>query len=140
DVVEKGEASRYWKFFQHEPVSGIPYAQYFHEKTIGKGKFVYYFRDELLNLDYANPEVREYAMRVLEHWVRELGVDGYRLDAGWGPSTRWTGFYREASRRVRALKPDALLLAEDKAGYPEAYAAFAGQPHLRESGFDLAYD
>ncbi|MFR3289856.1 MAG: alpha-amylase family glycosyl hydrolase [Lachnospiraceae bacterium] len=33
-------------------------------------------------LDYGEPEVREYFCSVGEHWVREYGIDGWRLDVG----------------------------------------------------------
>ena len=52
-------------------------------------------------LDTANPEVREYFCAVGEHWVREFGIDGWRLDVA---SEVDDAFWREFRRRVKAVK------------------------------------
>jgi glycosidase len=43
------------------------------------------------------------------------------------------------SDRLQKINPDVILMAEDMAGYPKAYAG-TGHPHLSGSGFDWAYD
>ena len=139
DVIQKGPASPYYNYYQHDPIAGIPYAEYFHPIKIGQADFVYYFWSALLNLNYDNPMVREFTLGVLENWVREYDVDGFRFDTGWGPQSRWPGFYPAVSERLRAIKADVFLLAEDKAAFPAAYAG-SGNPHLSGAGFDAAYD
>ena len=76
DVVQKGEASRYKDWFYRlefpvvrpEDPEAIPgYECFGYERLMPK-------------LDTANPEVREYFCSVGEHWVREYGIDGWRLD------------------------------------------------------------
>jgi neopullulanase len=60
-----------------------------------------------LNTD--NPVVREYLMRVAEHWTR-FGIDGWRLDV---PGEIITpGFWEEFRQRVRAANPEAYIVGE----------------------------
>jgi len=97
-----------------------------------------------LNTD--NPIVREYLMGVAEHWTR-FGVDGWRLDVPREIET--PGFWEEFRRRVRAINPDAYIVAEvwqersdlldgttfdASMNYPlaEAIVSFVTGPHLRQ--------
>lgn len=56
-----------------------------------------------------NPEVREFLMQVAEHWLR-AGIDGWRLDVPLEIKTE--GFWEEFRRRVRAVNPEAYIVAE----------------------------
>jgi cyclomaltodextrinase len=60
-----------------------------------------------LNVD--NPEVREYLFSVAEHWIR-FGADGWRLDVAL--EIQDESFWREFRRRVKAVNPDAYIVAE----------------------------
>ena len=60
-----------------------------------------------LNTD--NPKVREYLMQVAEHWIR-FGADGWRLDVA--AEIDDDEFWREFRRRVKAVNPDAYIVAE----------------------------
>jgi cyclomaltodextrinase len=62
----------------------------------------------LPKLNTNNPHMREYLMRAAEHWLR-FGIDGWRLDVAEEVDE---GFWREFRRRVRAVKPDAYIVAE----------------------------
>ena len=63
----------------------------------------------LPKLRVENPEVREYLLRVAEHWVR-FGIDGWRLDV---PSEiEDDDFWREFRGRVRAANPEAYIVGE----------------------------
>ena len=101
----------------------------------------------LPKLNVGNPEVREYLLGAAEHWIR-LGVDGWRLDVP--EELEDPDFWREFRRRIRAINPDAYILAEiwfpneevlrgdqyDAAmNYPflTAVASFAGGVHVDES-------
>ncbi len=96
-----------------------------------------------LNTD--NPIVREYLMSVAEHWTR-FGIDGWRLDVPREIET--AGFWEEFRQRVRAIDPNAYILAEvwqerpdlldgttydAFMNYPlaEAIISFVTGPHLR---------
>jgi len=56
-----------------------------------------------------NPEVREFLMRVGEHWISR-GIDGWRLDVPLEIQTE--GFWEEFRSRIRAQNPDAYIVAE----------------------------
>jgi len=81
-----------------------------------------------LNTD--NPVVREYLMGVAEHWTR-FGVDGWRLDVPREIET--SGFWEEFRRRVRAVNPEAYVVAEVWQERPDlldgtTYDAFMNYP------------
>ena len=60
-------------------------------------------------LDYGNPKLREYMMAMLEYWLREFDLDGFRCDAaGMVP----TAFWDQARPRVESVKKDVLMLDE----------------------------
>lgn len=139
DIAVKGKASPYYGFYQHNKVTNVPYADFQNEKQIGQGNFIYYFWPHLLNFDYQNKELRAYMLDVLSYWVKEFDVDGFRFDASWGPSSRYANFYQEISQHLRAIKPSIILMAEDMTGYPKKYRN-SNHPHLKNSGFDWAYD
>ncbi len=63
----------------------------------------------LPKLNIANAEVREYVLRVAEHWLR-FGTDGWRLDVP--EEIDDPGFWREFRRRCRAVNPEAYLVGE----------------------------
>lgn len=115
DVAARGRASPYWGLFEHGPDGG----------------FVHYFDwRNLLNLDYRNPEVGALMLAAFRRWVRELGVDGFRVDAAWGVRERAPAFWPAWRAELKRLNPDLLLLAE----------ASARDPYYRAHGFDAAYD
>ncbi len=60
-----------------------------------------------LNTD--NPKVRDYLFGVAEHWIR-FGADGWRLDVAAEIDDH--DFWREFRRRVKAIDPDAYIVAE----------------------------
>ncbi|MGZ6339786.1 MAG: glycoside hydrolase family 13 protein, partial [Candidatus Limnocylindrales bacterium] len=60
-----------------------------------------------LNTD--NPHVREYLFGVAEHWLR-FGIDGWRLDVP--EEIDDDEFWREFRRRVKAIDPEAYVVAE----------------------------
>ena len=99
-----------------------------------------------LNTD--NPHVREYIFGVAEHWIR-FGIDGWRLDVA--DEIDDDEFWREFRRRVKALNPEAYIVAEiwpeDRRwlrgdqfdaymNYPLAGAilSFCGGDHARHAG------
>jgi cyclomaltodextrinase / maltogenic alpha-amylase / neopullulanase len=97
----------------------------------------------LPKLNTNNPGMREHLLGAAEHWLR-FGIDGWRLDVA---EEIDAGFWREFRQRVRAINPDAYIVAEIwrtkpewTAGdtfdalmnYPltEAIISFAGGPTL----------
>lgn len=64
--------------------------------------------DDIIDLDYDQPGLRDYMAEALEWWVRECDVDGYRCDvAGFVP----LDFWEDVRARLEAIKP-VFLLAE----------------------------
>ena len=75
-------------------------------------------------LDYSNPKLREYMTAMMEHWLKDYDLDGFRCDvAGLVP----TSFWEEARPKLEAVRPDLFLLAEWSA------------PELLVKAFDIDY-
>jgi glycosidase len=115
DTKKYGRSSRYWNFFDRTP----------------DGKPTHYFDwTNLPNLNYDNPEVRNMIVSAAEHWVRDMGIDGFRVDAAWGVKRRRPTFWPHFRAALKRIDPDLLLLAE----------ATARDPYYFSHGFDVAYD
>lgn len=68
---------------------------------------------DIIELDYSQPGLRRYMADALAYWVREVGVDGYRMDvAGFVPLDFWNGVRRELDRIKPAGSTGIFLLAE----------------------------
>lgn len=64
--------------------------------------------DDIIELDYSKPEVREYMTAAMVHWVKEFELDGYRCDvAGFLP----TDFWERVRQELDEVK-SVFLLAE----------------------------
>ena len=126
DIIEKGRSSVYYDHYQHEN-DGAPYSSHYNKDANG---FIYYFWKDLVNLNYNNEAVRKMISDACIYWIRELDIDGYRFDAVWGVNARSPEFFKELRKKMKAVKHDVLLLAEDKGSDPKVF----------ELGFDAAYD
>ena len=69
----------------------------------------YAYERMMPKLDTANPDVRDYLLRVGVHWVQEFKIDGWRLDVA---SEVDDGFWRAFRQAVKAANPNALLIGE----------------------------
>ncbi|MBQ4607512.1 MAG: hypothetical protein IJB15_12450 [Clostridia bacterium] len=64
-------------------------------------------------LDFAHPGLREYLWCNMVYYIGVLDVDGFRCDVGDGVPV---DFWAEGRRRIRTVKPDALLINEGAKG------------------------
>ena len=63
----------------------------------------------LPKLNVHNAEVREFLLKVAEHWVRK-GIDGWRLDVPTEITAQ--GFWEEFRTRVKAINPNCYIVGE----------------------------
>ncbi len=126
NTVLFGEKSHYYNFYQRE-FDNVPYSQHYNLSPQG---FVYYFWQDLPNLNYDNPEVQKWITEAATYWVRKFDIDGYRFDAVWGVNARNPQFMKDLRVAIKRIKPEFLMLAEDKATRPETF----------DENFDVAYD
>jgi cyclomaltodextrinase / maltogenic alpha-amylase / neopullulanase len=115
DVASRGEASPYFDFFDRDEAGEVT---------------TYFNWENLKNLNYDNPEVQRYVIEAFAHWVRDLGIDGFRVDVSWGVRERAPEFWPRWRAELKRIDPDLLLLAE----------ASARDPYYVTQGFDAAYD
>jgi len=75
--------------------------------------------------DYTNPQVRAYFRDNMLHWVRDIGVDGFRADvAGGVPASFWD----EARDAMDKVNPNVIMLAE------------ADLPEHQLKAYDISYN
>lgn len=95
---------------------------------------------DVVALDSRNPAASEYLTGVLERWAR-FGVAGFRCDVA---SFLPLEFWMAARRRVAAINPEALWLAESTNFAYVAERRAAGHPILSDPelyrAFDLTFD
>ncbi|MBZ9609201.1 alpha-glycosidase [Clostridium estertheticum] len=101
NLLDKQEASKYkdWYFIDSYPVS---------TDTVN----YYTFADDVSTmpkLNTHNSEVREYLLKVGEYWVKEIGIDGWRLDVC---DEVDHDFWRAFSKVVKAANKDAVIVGE----------------------------
>ena len=101
DVLENQEKSKYvdWYFIDKFPVST-------------ENKSYYTFGNDQRNmpkLNTSNEEVREYLLKVSEYWIKEVGIDGWRLDVC---DEVDHDFWRAFKKRVKKANKDAVIIGE----------------------------
>jgi cyclomaltodextrinase / maltogenic alpha-amylase / neopullulanase len=101
DVVRNGEQSKYRDWF------------YIKDFPVDKQKVNYLtFANDVWSmpkLNTNNPEVVEYLLKVAEYWVKEIGIDGWRLDVC---DEVDHAFWREFRKTVKKANHDALIIGE----------------------------
>ncbi|MFC7680472.1 alpha-glycosidase [Paenibacillus sp. GCM10028914] len=102
DVEKNGEHSKfkdwfYVRSFPLEVVDGIPTYDTFS------------FEPHMPKLNTHNPEVKQYLLQSAEYWIKEIGIDGWRLDVA---NEVGHQFWREFRQVVKAANPDAYILGE----------------------------
>ncbi|MGH4122876.1 MAG: alpha-glycosidase [Clostridium sp.] len=101
DLLEKQEASTYkeWYFIDSYPV------------TTDKVNYYTFANDvsSMPKLNTHNKEAREYLLKVGEYWVKEIGIDGWRLDVC---DEVDHDFWRAFNKVVKSANKDAVIVGE----------------------------
>lgn len=105
DVVRNGPKARYkdWFYDLTFPVAR-PESK---DETPSYSCFAY--ERKMPKLNSSNPEVRNYFMAVCEHWIREYGVDGWRLDVA---NEVDRDFWRSFKQTARSIDPESIMIGE----------------------------
>lgn len=125
ETIDYGTDSHYWDFYQREPDS-TPYSENYHYYM----GFINYFWNELPNLNFDNPEVQKWITEAAKYWIEKFDIDGYRFDAVWGVTARNPQFTKDLRLTLKRIKPEILMLAEDK----------ASQSQVFDERFDAGFD
>jgi len=87
----------------------------------GNGRYYYaIFWDQMPDLNYDNPAVREEMKKITSFWLQDVGVDGFRLDAArylvedgkLADSVANHAFLEEWGDYYRSIKPEAFSVGE----------------------------
>lgn len=107
DVRKSGERSRYWDWFH---VKKWPIPDRFTKHGEAKEFYDCWWGFATLpKLNYANQAVEEYFLKVAEYWIREAGIDGWRLDV---PNEVAPTFWPKFRRVVKEANPEAYIVGE----------------------------
>jgi glycosidase len=105
------------------------------------------FSSEMPDWNFRSPEVTAHHRRAAEFWLREVGIDGFRLDAvrylfETGDELQDTAetraWLKEFTAYCHALKPDAFVIGENTARTPEIARCILGGSLDSAFEFDLA--
>ena len=107
DVKRHGPQSRYWNWFH---IRNWPFPDHFgtHGEVLQWYDCWWGFHT-LPKLNYHHPEVEAYFLNVASYWLREAGIDGWRLDV---PNEVIQSFWPKFRRAVKAVNPDAYIVGE----------------------------
>lgn len=111
---------------------------------LGGQNYFALFWGQMPDLNFGNPEVVAEVDKIATYWLKEVGVDGFRLDAvkhlvEEGPvmqnSPLTHEYLRHFRETVKAANPDALLVGEIAGDDPSILATY-----LQGDQLDLAFD
>ncbi|HEX8904324.1 MAG TPA: alpha-amylase family glycosyl hydrolase [Longimicrobiaceae bacterium] len=113
---------RSWFRFSPTPLGNGPWGGPAWRKSPVRDEYYYaVFWEGMPDLNYQTPAVREEANKVADFWLREMGVDGFRLDAvpylveegsvlSGAPGTHRV--LRDYAAHVRGVNPNAFTVGE----------------------------
>ncbi|MFC5653220.1 alpha-glycosidase [Paenibacillus solisilvae] len=102
DVLKNGEKSKYKDWFH---IRSFPA-----EVKEGKASYdTFGFYGNMPKLNTSNPEVKAYLLDVAEYWIKEVDIDGWRLDVANEVDHH---FWRDFRHTVKKTKPDAYIIGE----------------------------
>lgn len=77
--------------------------------------------DDIIELDFKNPELEQAMIEAMCFWVKECDIDGFRCDLAFWVDLQ---FWRKARPRLDALKPLFWLAELDELEHPEYMEVF----------------
>jgi cyclomaltodextrinase len=100
DLASSGESSAFrdWFFPSVFPLSSDP----LNYQTCGGASY-------LPKLNLHNPQVRQHLLEAAVYWLKEAGIDGWRLDVPWKAPQ---DFWHEFRQVVKAANSQAFIVAE----------------------------
>ncbi|MBX3064765.1 MAG: alpha amylase C-terminal domain-containing protein [Anaerolineae bacterium] len=100
DVAQRGKQSPYWDWFmvRDYPLQMNPPSY----QTCGGAAF-------LPKLNTRNLEVQDYLLKVAAYWIKEYGIDGWRLDVPWKADF---DFWRRFRDVVKGIDPQSYIVGE----------------------------
>lgn len=101
DVCQKGEKSKYKDWFH---IKSFP----INKKNVN---YLTFANDVYImpKLNTENLEVREYLLDVAQYWIKEVGIDGWRLDVC---DEVDHSFWRDFRKAVKEVNPEAIIVGE----------------------------
>ena len=104
DLLENGQYSPYYKWFNIEHLPVYPY-----DESQPANYRSWWGIRSLPQFNIWHPPVREYLLSVGRYWI-EQGIDGWRLDVP--NEIPDHEFWREFRRQIKALNPEAYIVGE----------------------------
>ncbi|WP_083677689.1 alpha-glycosidase [Paenibacillus sp. FSL R7-0337] len=102
DVLEHGADSKYagWFHIHDYPVQVVD----------GKANYdTFGFFSGMPKLNTANPEARDYLLDITKFWLKEVHIDGWRLDVA---NEVDHVFWRDFRKAVKEINPEAFIIGE----------------------------
>ncbi|MCI3029980.1 glycoside hydrolase family 13 protein [Desemzia incerta] len=112
DVLDKQEASEYidWFHIDEFPIRSLEGLSADELENVGPLNYhTFAFTGHMPKLNTANPAVQKYLINIATYWVREFGIDAWRLDVANEVDHR---FWKKFNRSVRKVNPDIYILGE----------------------------
>lgn len=105
DVLNNQENSKYkdWYFIKNYPVSTVKINNKLNYYTFGD------CHRNMPKLNTNNKEVREYLLNVGQYWVKEYGIDGWRLDVC---DEVGHDFWKDFRKVIKSANKDAIIIGE----------------------------
>ena len=107
DVKQNGRRSPYWNWFfiKKWPIPD----RFAKHKDALEWYECWWGYHTLPKLNYTNPEVEEYFLKVAQFWLREAHTDGWRLDV---PNEVIQTFWPKFRHAVKEANPEAYIVGE----------------------------
>jgi glycosidase len=86
----------------------MKWPEYYEHDASGRITYPHDWSD-VAELNYRNPQLRQYMTDMLKYWIREFDLDGFRCDVA---EEVPTDFWENARAELDKIKPDIVMLAE----------------------------